>query len=573
MGKENIIRPIASAKTAVLLCAVLPLTLLPVGQRVGQDHVEALWIVLWGSMVALAALIYQKRCIHWNSADAVVGICMLWYFCRAYFDRSYPNATILLRAATFVCLYAFFRLYFAAAKMPWQSLVLTLIVWACIEAVWGLYQLATGSSRHAVFPITGNFLNPGPYSASLMTGLAVATTWPVFRKGRYWHPVALLLLAVLIGTFSRAAITGLAVTGLIAFRRSYMKYKYAVWISIAFIAIALYFFKQGSANGRLCIWAASITYLLHSPWLGVGIGGFNHACGEGMTMLYGMYPQSFLFQSAGVADNAYNFLINTVVEQGIIGLTMFVVMAVILMRRLYKQSYALFYGMLSLLVFAMFSYPFDCLPFQVIAAMVFAWGNAQPSRECTGNCRPAQMVVTFVTTGIVCLMAWMTKSQIHSRVTADKDFGQYADMSNSTFLKDYYELLSFEEDHPQFLFSFAQCLRQAHRYRDSNAMLRLGTLSSADPMFYILMGNNYTDEGFYAEAAQAYQHAFAMMPNRIYPLFKLMTLYQTTAQHQREVAMAQRIIAFHEKIPSPATRQIKQKALEILKKHKDKQGK
>lgn len=47
--------------------------------------------------------------------------------------------------------------------------------------------------------------------------------------------------------------------------------------------------------------------------------------------------------------------------------------------------------------------------------------------------------------------------------------------------------------------------RHSNRYVDSNAMLRLGTLVSNDPMFYVLQGNNYCEMMLFDEAEKAYK--------------------------------------------------------------------
>ncbi|HCN54023.1 MAG TPA: hypothetical protein DIS88_09605 [Prevotella sp.] len=114
------------------------------------------------------------------------------------------------------------------------------------------------------------------------------------------------------------------------------------------------------------------------------------------------------------------------------------------------------------------------------------------------------------------------------------------------------------------MFTFAKTLRQAGRYNDSNAILRQGTLISNDPMFYLLQGNNYKDMKQYPLAEWAYRKAYAMMPNRIYPLYQLMLLYQVSGQRGKMRQMARKILEFRPKVPSPATREIKSKAKEVL---------
>ena len=58
--------------------------------------------------------------------------------------------------------------------------------------------------------------------------------------------------------------------------------------------------------------------------------------------------------------------------------------------------------------------------------------------------------------------------------------------------------------------------------------------------------------------------AFAIMPNRIYPLYQLMLLYEETGDSVKMSAMAQRVLRTKCKVESPATREMKEKAKERL---------
>ena len=137
-------------------------------------------------------------------------------------------------------------------------------------------------------------------------------------------------------------------------------------------------------------------------------------------------------------------------------------------------------------------------------------------------------------------------------------------MKDEAFIKDYYELLQKLNDNPKFLFNFGSLLRDAGRYNDSNAMLRQGTLLSADPMFHILMGRNYEDMQEYGTADSLYSHAFHMVPNRVYPLYRRMKLYETMKDSTKMLSMAKRITDFRVKVESPATRDMKKEAEEMI---------
>ena len=76
-------------------------------------------------------------------------------------------------------------------------------------------------------------------------------------------------------------------------------------------------------------------------------------------------------------DYAYNALVKVLVEQGLAGALLWIAIVLTAMWRLYKASGPLFMGMVSLLVFSMFSYPFELLPYRIIAVMTFAWSESR----------------------------------------------------------------------------------------------------------------------------------------------------------------------------------------------------
>ena len=186
--------------------------------------------------------------------------------------------------------------------------------------------------------------------------------------------VAIVIMAIVLpATWSRAAFLGVTVVTLFIYRDKYCKYRYPIWGAILIVAIAFYLIKEGSADGRLIIWKSALTTWTGTPWLGVGVGGFYHAFAEGMAQLY---TSGMDFYSADVPDSAYNILIKIVVEQGVVGGLVALSLAAVTLNGLSRNSRSLFYGIVALLVFAMFSYPFDLLPYKVIAVLAVAWSES-----------------------------------------------------------------------------------------------------------------------------------------------------------------------------------------------------
>jgi tetratricopeptide (TPR) repeat protein len=73
--------------------------------------------------------------------------------------------------------------------------------------------------------------------------------------------------------------------------------------------------------------------------------------------------------------------------------------------------------------------------------------------------------------------------------------------------------------------------------------------------------------GNYSEAEKSYTNAMYMAPNRFYPLYLLMLLYEQKGQKTKARVMANAIINKNIKVPSKAVYEIKNYALQLIKKN------
>lgn len=112
-------------------------------------------------------------------------------------------------------------------------------------------------------------------------------------------------------------------------------------------------------------------------------------------------------------------------------------------------------------------------------------------------------------------------------------------------------------------------MRAAGHYNESNVALREGLAVSCDPMFLVVMGNNYRDLGAAREAEAAYRKAWAMVPSRLYPLYRLMKFYEAEGRGDEAAVAARRIVEARPKVDSPAVRDMKTDAERILAKKKE----
>ncbi len=561
------------SKYVLCLCALLT-TVMPIGQRWSDCDVAMAYVIpALCIFVACGLAVCRNARLSVSLLDCFLLLWGAYFFLRSYVGAEYSCATQMLKTAELFMLYFVFRVLSQFCRVPINAVVMGILICCAYEAVCGISQIANGTSRHCLYVVTGSFFNPGPYSAYILIGLVMAI---VIRK-REWNIVNPKMLCIanvlfvsfvavcsflLCFTLSRAALLSLVLVVLWVWRKQYRRWRWLVWGIFLCAAVACYVVKQGSADGRILTWTASVTSWLHTPWLGVGIGGFRHACGEGIAEMYATSPDNVLFASGNVAEYAFSDILKILVEQGVVGVVICLVVVLAALYNTFHCSKPLFYAMVALLIFSLFSYPFELYPYRVLTVVVCA---IAPHKFVIADYSSFRKVMVLVLAGIVTVSASLfSADQIRQRYDADKSIAHFAHIRHETFIKDYYKYLPLEDDNPQFLFNFAKTLRAFGRYTDSNAVLRQGVSISNDPMFYMVQGNNYMDENLPAFAEQSYRKASAIMPNRLYPLYRLMLLYEKTGQEENMKQMAKKILASRPKVASPATSDMINKAKQCL---------
>lgn len=533
----------------------------PVERGWSETDISLTYAICGLAVVAFVMLVLQKQHFSFYTIDAIACLWFLYVMLRAYMDSTYPCASFCLRVFQMFTFYAGLRLLFSSTHIPEWVVVVGILICAFYEVIIGAWQIVNDSSRHNIYPITGSFLNPGPYSAILSIGLVMSC---MIKKG-YWLPAIFMIL--LPATWSRAALISAAVCLGMVYRNQLKQWKWTIAIGILVIIVGLYFLKQGSADGRFIIYLISLLCICNAPAFGSGIGSFCHQYAEGLAAFYQQHP-SFNLQSADVIESSYNSLLQIGVEQGLIGIAFAVTLIIMLLLKSKEKAQTLGMGLLCLLIFSMFSYPFDLLPYQIFFVIIASFIATYGKENIPSPRRSHQYLVPTSVLGCICILTYFSHKHIKERVKAEADYELMAGINHYAFIDDYYELLPLLSGNKNFLFDFGKMLANDGRFVDSNAMLHLGTLISNDPMFYVIQGNNYSDMGLYAEAEEAYKKAFYILPNRIYPLYRLMLLYEKEDDKKKMTEMALRVKLFKVKVTSPATKEIKDTAINILYKYK-----
>lgn len=530
------------------------------------------------AVLALTAVCLGKRLprLHW--ADGVALFWWVYVSLNYVFVSPYPAAEAYGKAMALGVAYVALRLV-----IPFCGRAFTRLWWVGLCAAGG-YELWTGfmqlagreASRHHLFDVTGTFFNPGPYAIFVAVVLAVSVAWwyrhgeAFAGRGRWsrvgaWSvaAVAVFCFPVLVATWSRAAWVAVAVAAACLLWKAHRRM--VLWgMGVAVCAgVAAYFLKQGSADGRLLM-----TMVAGRAWAGEwlcghGLGGYAQAYGAAQEAFFAARPGSPLSVVAGSPEYAFNGVLGVGVEQGVLGAVPALVLGLWSLAVLCRRGEVSAYGWLVLLVSSLFSYPFALWPFLSLAV---AWVALAVSLEAgAAEVRWWKRTAVWPVVAVGGWCVWNLSDDTARRVEAYEEFRRVCGIQDVAFLEDYRKKYEDLKAYPDFLFTFGTALREAGRYNESNAMLRQGTRVSCDPVFYTLMGNNYRDLGAVAEAESAYRKAFGMLPGRMYPLYRLMKLYEAEGQMRKAEEMARQIIAFRPKVDSPAVREMKNEAKKLTK--------
>ena len=506
---------------------------------------------------------------------SIVDVLMLgwWLYVlvRSYLSGEMPCGREVVTDTSLFVLFVVMRTVLTLSigfKGRFEALLLLVVAY---EIILGGTQLYQGHSLHVLFPVTGSFFNPGPYSALVAMGMVMALYYRYLaddgkweKKNSLWQYLCLFVLVVgsimLSLTCSRSALVVVALMVGWVCRGTIKRYKWYLLVVVLIALLLLFWVKKDSAVGRIVIWGQSLLLCIKGGLFGAGLGSFK---GEYAGQLQGLFSNAdairLYARYVDVVDYAFCDILQIIVEQGWIGGIFCFSIVLLTLKNLYKLNQVLFFALMALGVFSLFSYPFQLLPFQIVAVCCFACGaEGNKLGEMPFNVK--KIVLAFLL--VLTCGCWSISRQ---HVAAVQEYNSMTGVTHQAFIKDYDRLLPLCADNPRFLFDYAKLLQANGAWMDSNAMLRRGTKVSNDPMFWVVMGNNYQELNLYAEALVCYDTAYLQMPNRLYPLYQKMLLYERMENKNDMRKMARSVIDFEPKVQSPAVSEMKSKARKLLK--------
>ncbi len=503
-----------------------------------------------------------------------------------------------------------FLLRFILTGWPQLQLFFLAVVVATggIEAVSGMRQLhGFEGSNHSLFKLTGDFYNPGPYSGYLAIVLPVCL-WMILEWGkekrvhshaslRYLGWICLLaIIVVLPAGMSRTAWIAAAIScGWVYWvqRIGWEKTKrymngnrtltivssILILISIAGALAGIYLLKKDSANGRLLLWKVTGQAIREQPWTGTGTGGFPAAYVEAQAEYFTSGKASETeMMVAGCPEYGFNEFLQIGLEQGLVGLMVFVLLlSYSLFRGVKNRQAGAAGGILALMVFSLASYPLQLPEFWVVLVVLMGVANAYTSVAADTPPTPSQegrKILSVAMIGVLAICCgwifWQQKGYYEGYKKWNTLKMLYNSKAYEAAGEGYEELVSLMGHKPELLFEAAQCLSKSERFEKANRLLEQAMKLSGDPMIHYMAAKNEQSMGNYQKAENLLLHAIDMLPERIYPYYLLTKLYSEPGFFQKDkfLKAANAVLEKEPKVKSTAIREMQEEVKILIQNRK-----
>lgn len=585
---------------------------------------------LYGCMILCIVytfiIVFSKEIsLSFSKIDIALFALVLYITFNRYFIQSYYGFSI--RYIELLGLSFFYVVLRTIALKYYPWLLLSIVISGIMQAVYGNLQLFEYyPSNHSGFKMTGSFFNPGPYAGFLVSVWTVALGLYLFKDNiikqlqsqkegsslfldrvikcifEYVPLLGLICIAIILpATQSRASWIAalLGSVALMELKYHYLKnilkkitvrFQKTVLILISLVILStgifsLYNYKKASSDGRAFIWKVTSEMIVDTPFFGVGFDRFKV---QFMNYQANYFAKNGETSEVLIADNVYyafNEGLQFVSENGFMGLVLLLIVIYVLFRTKENEKYSLEAiiaktGLLTIGVFAFFSYPMQILPIKIVLFFLIAvlTNNATPSFQfeiAQVYLRKQWMYkLSFV------LLACIALYPIYSYTNdLSKGFVVWNNALSSHQYGDYNEAIeAFELVYPtfkkdgDFLMNYGKTLSIAGEYAKATTVLEQAKKYLNNTVVATSLGDSYKVTRQYDKAEIAYQQAINMTPGKFYPNYLLAKFYDASGQEEKAIIMAVKILKKPIKIPSTAIKEIRGEMKNILIKYKNPPG-
>lgn len=431
-----------------------------------------------------------------------------------------------------------------------------------ILSVWGYLQyFGVTASYHSLFTITGPYHNPGVLGGIMcfLLSIIICGSIPMLsllhKSKRAFCMVFFVIvfsLPAFIMTYARAAWLALIMAVLYM---CYTKYKSVlvgkkivclfclIGCMMTFVCF-LYWLKPVSASGRLLIWKVSMQMIKDRPLTGFGRNGF-----EANYLYYQVdYIQTKASAQekyvAGNIHHAFNEPIRIAVEHGTVGLILYTLFVLLILRLPTKNSIAAHTAkslILAIMVWGMFSYPNQVFVMMAMLVLSCAILLKQYSRIAVRNyCRVRVLAWNIRLFFLLLLLLATILLYKHYYLYRDiyvyqKNVRLEEEVKNPAKIRQFHEKLPTDVSVSLF---YAYILQKGQAEKELMEVIHFLEKTYPTPSLFIQKGEFLQRTYCFSEAEKAYILASAMVPTKQKARYKLALLYYQIGRKTEAINIA-----------------------------------
>ena len=550
---------------------------------------------------------YKATTFQSGKIDLFLVIYGIYLLCRF----RYPlEEEYLFQAFSLVCIYLYFKNF---PKNYLEGLFFLVPIAGVIQMIDGVNRFTMPWQNFS--HITGIFFNTGLFGGFAALGFIVCTGLFFFSDSGKWYLksiVSFLLSAILaIQAYvsgSRASWVAALITIFFLLYRFVPKFHIpslrggkpalsvvegkqsgitqfilasCLLVLLVFFSNYLYHLKKDSADGRLLIGRVSMEMVKDAPVFGHGITGFRSGYLNYQANYFQAHPDSPYRMNADDVQTPYNEFLKILIEQGIIGLFLFSALIYwscclkrTQMTRITQISAdntnnAMQSIILFILIFGLFSYPFDKLPFVVLFVFSLAVLSQNQNPVFAIQLRKRNYLRIPLLLAL-CLVSLIIAENTYRYAKSCRmwnhalaHYGLDKEKSLSQLKKLYPEL----ENNSVFLTTYGKVLNFGGHGSEAIAVLEKAVKRRPLAFSYIELGKSYEAGGFPEKALNCWNRAGLMVPSRFTPLYLTMKLHFKNGEYGQAQEYARQLLAKKIKIDNPEIDEMKRDARYILNFH------
>lgn len=490
----------------------------------------------------------------WYVPIAVIGLYLLWCTINLFLPGQPPVADAILWR--WVLIVSIYLIVFLMPRKAW--LLWMLVAVSTAQAFYAIGQQAGYiGSNHSLFFVTGFMGNPGQLGG--FQAVAFLTTLMLMFKsrGRKYRSTVLLATALLIAyslwlSDSRASCVAVFV-GIIVMFWSQIRATLSVrkWLYIPLLIIAvtatifLFNYRSESAKARLLIWRVSMDMVTDKSLTGHGTGSFNQEYMLYQARYFEQHPDSQFQMFADNAAYPYNEFLHVLIEQGVVGLILFLgVFVSAFVTAVDKRMLAPLAG---LLVFSLFSYP----SYKIGLLLLFPILLGSIESKCPFRLLPKWRHGAL--TALIVAAAFISVRQFHfyreARMSTEKLMYSYNQPSANFMSDNFGKLFGDLQCNSLYLYWMVSYPEMANESKFDRIMPSCENWCD--------LGDYFAEKGQYDKAERYYLTASRMIPTRMLPNYRLWKLYCSQNKSSQAARVAEHILQQPLKVENTFTLRVK----------------